>query len=138
MRWHLIDLENLIDAALEKKYPILYDILIWKIDGLTNAQIKDQVLNKYGEDHSEQYYSTVWRRRIPKLITEQAQKHFLNHFYRQHAAAGYWKTCSKCGCRKLGHPLFFAHNSSKDGWYSQCKECRNNTRRKKANQTKEV
>lgn len=127
MRWHLIDLEDITTRALEHKYPLLYDIVIWKIDGLTNAQIREQARNIYGEDHSEQYYSTIWRKRIPKLIAEEAQKHYLLWFCR-HKNIGYWKRCSKCGRIKLGHTLFFAKNSSKDGFYSQCKDCKNKSR----------
>ena len=123
MRWHLIDLENYASAALEEKYPILWDILVWKVDRLTNKEIKEEVLKKYGEKHSEQYYSSVWRNRIPKLITEEVQKQYLIKYCRQHHI-GYWKRCSKCGKLKLGHPLFYNKNSSKDKYYSQCKECR--------------
>lgn len=128
MRWHLIDLEDLTEQALAEKYPLLYDIVIWKVDGLTNEQIQEEVLNKYGEYHSEQYYSSVWRKRIPKLISEQAQKNYVEWYY-TNVEYGYWKKCSKCGEIKLGHPLFFAKNSSKDGWYSQCKECKNASRK---------
>jgi len=129
MRWHLIDLEDTVTRALEEKYPLLYWVVIWKIDGLTNAEIQQEALNKFGEQHSEQYYSSVWRKRIPKLISEQAQKDYIEWYY-TNVEYGYWKKCSKCGQIKLGHPLFFAKNSSKDHWYSQCKECKNSARKK--------
>ena len=124
MRWHLIDLEELAAKALEQKYPLLWDVLIWKVDKLTNKQIKEKVLAKYGEDHSEQYYSSIWRKRIPKLISEQAQKRYLITYCLRNKV-GYWKRCSKCGRLKLGNPLFFSKNSGGDNFYSQCKECRN-------------
>lgn len=127
MRWHLIDLENLVTEALEEKYPLLYDIVIWKIDGLTNNEIREKVLNCYGEDHSEQYYSTIWRKRIPKIVSEHFAKNYVEWYFTE-KEYGYWKKCSKCGEIKLGHPFFFAKNSSKDGWYSQCKECKNASR----------
>ena len=128
MRWHLIDLENLAEEALKEKYPMLWDVLIWKVDGLTNEQIKENVLQQYGEDHSEQYYSSLWRKRIPKLITEQFQKNYVEWYFTE-KEYGYWKKCSKCGQIKLGHPLFYARNTSKDGWYSQCKDCKNEGRK---------
>lgn len=128
MRWHLIDLENVTEQALAERYPLLYDLVIWKIDGLTNEQIQEEVLKKYGESHSAQYYSSVWRKRIPKLVAEQAQKNYVEWYF-TNIEYGYWKKCSKCGAIKLGHPLFFAKNSSKDGWYSQCKECKNASRK---------
>jgi len=129
MRWHLIDLENVAEEALAEKYPLLWDVLIWKVDGLTNEEIRDKVLRIYGEDHSEQYYSSLWRKRIPKLISEQAQKNYVEWYY-TNVKPGYWKRCSKCGQIKLGHPLFFSRNSSKDSFYSQCKDCKNASRRK--------
>lgn len=127
MRWHLIDLEDLTEQALKEKYPLLWDVVIWKVDGLTNEEIREKVLYYYGELHSEQYYSSLWRKRIPKLIVEQFQKNYLEWYFTE-KEYGYWKKCSKCGEIKLGHQLFFARNSSKDGWYSQCKECKNGSR----------
>lgn len=127
MRWHLIDLEDLTEEALREKHPMLWDIVIWKVDGLTNNEIREKVLQNYGEEHSEQYYSSLWRKRIPKLIVEQFQKNYVEWYFTE-KEYGYWKKCSKCGQIKLGHPLFFAKNTSKDGWYSQCKECKNASR----------
>ena len=121
----LLDLENLVDKALLDKYPLLYDIVIWKVDGLTNEEIQEKVEAKYGEWHSEQYYSSVWRQRIPRLIVEEAQKQYVTWYY-TNVEKGYWKRCTKCGEIKLGHSLFFSRNTSKDGWYSQCKDCKNN------------
>ena len=120
----LLDLENLVDKALLDKYPLLYDIVIWKVDGLTNEEIQEKVEAKYGEWHSEQYYSSVWRQRIPRLIVEEAQKQYVTWYY-TNVEKGYWKRCTKCGEIKLGHSLFFSRNTSKDGWYSQCKDCKN-------------
>lgn len=125
LHWHLLDLEKIVDDALENKYPILYDVLIWKIDGYTNKEIKEKVYDKYGEEHSEQYYSTIWTKKIPKLIAEQAQKNYLLwHFTYKEPMGHRWKTCGRCGRSLLAHPFFFSPNSSKDGYYSICKECR--------------
>ena len=66
---------------MEEEYPLLYDLIIWKIDGLTNEAIQKHVQDKYGEWHSEQYYSSLWRKRIPRLISEQAQKNYLIWYY---------------------------------------------------------
>ena len=123
MLWHLIDLENAASSALEKKHPLLWDILVWKVDKLTNREIQAKVLSKYGEEHSEQYYSSIWRKRIPKLITEEVQRQYTLHRFRNDSSL-YWKKCSKCGQLKPGHSLFYSKNSSKDGFYSQCRECR--------------
>ena len=40
---------------------------------------------------------------------------------------GKWKKCSRCGQIKLAHNKYFSKNkTSKDGFYSICKNCRNN------------
>lgn len=125
IHWHLLDLEKVVDDALEKKYPIFYDVLIWKIDGYTNKEIKEMIFDKYQEEHSEQYYSTIWTKKIPKLVAEQAQKNYLLWYFTYEEPMGHrWKTCGKCGRSLLAHSFFFSPNSSKDGYYSICKECR--------------
>lgn len=121
----LLDLENLVERALQP-YPMLYDLLIWKIDGLENAEIQYLMTRNYGVSHTEQYYSTLWRKRIPKIIAECAQKEYIVWYY-FNEEYGQWKKCNRCGEVKLAHPLFFSKNSSsRDGYYSICKECRNN------------
>ena len=81
------------------------------------------MLNHYSIQHSEQYFSTLWRKRIPKMMAEQAQKDYLIWYY-TNEEYGNWKQCGKCGEVKLAHPFFFSKNTSKDGFYSVCKECR--------------
>jgi hypothetical protein len=84
---------------------------------------------KYDIKHSLEYISVLWRRKIPKLITEQAIIDFLEYHYTVEEK-GKWKKCSKCGSVKLAHNLFFSkNNTSKDGFYSICKECRNKKKR---------
>lgn len=123
MHWLLIDLDNLIARTLKDK-PILRDLLDWKIAGYTNDEIQIFMNSKYGIQHTNQYFSTLWRNRIPKMIVEEAQKHYLIWYY-THNHTGTWKRCGKCGQLKLAHPLFFSKNNSKDSYYSICKECRN-------------
>ena len=122
MHFLLLDLENLVDEALENE-PILYDLLIWKIDGKTNEEIQRLMESNYGVQHNEQYFSTLWRKKIPRLLAEQAQKNWLIWYY-TNEEYGEWKTCGRCGETKLAHPLFFSRNTSKDHYYSICKECR--------------
>lgn len=122
MYYLLLDLENLVDEALQDQ-PILYDLLIWKIDGKTNEEIQSLMNSHYGVQHNGQYFSTLWRKRIPKIIAEEAQKQWLIWYY-TNEEYGQWKQCGKCGEVKLAHPLFFSRNSSKDHYYSICKECR--------------
>lgn len=123
MHWLLIDLEDLIKKTFKNK-PIMQDLLDYKILGYTNDEIQIFMNSKYGIQHTNQYFSTLWRNRIPKLIVEEAQKHYLNWYY-TNKEYGTWKKCGKCGKTKLAHPLFFSKNNSKDSYYSICKECRN-------------
>ena len=121
----MMDLDNLVDAALEKKFPLYYDLVIYKIDGRSNAEIQFLLELKYGIKHSVEYISSLWRNKIPKLIADTATKQYLEWYYTM-VERGKWKRCSRCGQVKLAHNLFFSKNkTSKDGYYSICKECRN-------------
>lgn len=119
------DLDALIEETLKDNYPDLYDILIYKIDGKQNAEIKDLLMKKYNTTFSVEYISSLWCNKIPKLLADQAQEDYLIWHYTV-KEKGQWKKCSRCGQIKLAHTKFFSKNkASKDGWYSICKECRN-------------
>jgi len=75
--------------------------------------------------------SRLWRKKIPKTIADTAKKEWLIWHY-TFEEKGKWKRCSKCHEIKLAHPYFFTKNkTSKDGWYSLCKDCRNKKGQKK-------
>lgn len=127
----MMDLQNLIDNTLAEKYPLYLDLIIDKIDGLTNEQIQQHLKEKYDVLHSVEYLSSLWRKKIPKLLAEREKKNFVYWWY-TNKIYGKWKKCSRCGQIKPAHNLFFSKNStSKDGWYSICKECRNKKNKKK-------
>lgn len=122
MHWVLIDLEDLINRTL-KPYPFLYALLILKVNGISNEAIRDAMAAKFNIVHNEQYYSTLWCKKIPKMLAEQAQKEWIIWYY-SNVAYGEWKYCNKCGKWKPAHPAFFSKNTSADGFYSVCKDCR--------------
>lgn len=125
MHYLLEDLETYVDRALEEKYPMYYDLLIYKIDGMKNQEIQEKLFEDYGIKHSVEYISSLWRNKIPKLIAEEAENSWLLWHYTM-IEKGKWKKCNKCGQIKLANNRFFSKNStSKDGFYSICKECRN-------------
>lgn len=123
----LLSLEDLVERAL-KQYPMYMDVLIYKIDGDQNQEIQRKIEQKHNHRYSVEYISSIWRQKIPNLIVEQAKKEYLVWYYTE-KEKGAWKRCSKCGQVKLIHPYFFSKNkSSKDGFYSICKKCRNKKR----------
>jgi hypothetical protein len=131
MHYLLQDLEECADAALENSNPIYYEIMILKIDGLTNKEIQAELLEKFGKTYTPEYISCIWRQKIPKLIAEEAKRRYLDYHFTEEEC-GKWKKCSRCGQIKLMHPLYFSKNcTSKDGFYSMCKECRKKRQSKK-------
>lgn len=117
-------LEELVQEAL-KDHPMFYDIVVYKIDGKTNLEIRDTLQKDYGTTYSSEYISSLWRKKIPTMIAKKAQEQWITWYY-TNEKKGKWKRCSKCKEIKLAHPMFFSKNkSSKDGYYSVCKECRN-------------
>ena len=124
-KWLMEDLDNLIDLTLKDNFPLYYDLVIYKIDGKSNLEIQALLNDTYGIKHSVEYISSLWRNKIPKLIAEKACDEWLIWHFTQEEK-GHWKKCSRCGQMKLAHNRFFSKNkTSKDGFYSICKECRN-------------
>ena len=124
MYYLLLVLEDTVDKALAD-YPLYYDLLVYKIDGKQNTEIQKELEETFGIKYSVEHLSSLWRNKIPKLIAEQAQKDYLEYYY-TNIEKGKWKRCSRCGQIKLAHTKFFSKNkTSKDGFYSICKDCRN-------------
>lgn len=119
------DLDTLIERTLKDDYPLYYDLLIYKIDGKQNVEIQALLNEKHGIKHSVEYISSLWRNKIPKLLAEKAQEDYIVWYYTTQEY-GKWKKCSRCGQIKLADNRFFSKNkTSKDGFYSICKCCRN-------------
>ena len=130
--WYVInDFEKICDKALAK-YPMYMRIVEYKIDGMQNIDIQEAIQLEFGIKHSIEYISSLWRNKIPKLIAEAAEDEWLNHYYTMEKK-GQYKRCSRCGEIKLAHNKYFSKNkTSKDGFYSICKCCRNAKSRKNA------
>ncbi|MEG1519314.1 MAG: hypothetical protein RR358_05865 [Cetobacterium sp.] len=125
VRWMLKDLEDIIDKSLKEEFPMYYDLIIYKLDGKSNTEIRDLLAATHGVTHSLEYLSSLYRNKIPKLIAETAQEDWLNwHFTCEEK--GEWKTCTRCGETKLAHNKYFSKNrTDSSGLYSICKNCRN-------------
>ena len=122
--WYLMqDFENMCDKALEP-YPLYMRIVECKIDKMQNTEIQMTLQQEFGIKHSLEYISSLWRNKIPKLIAQEAQNQFIEFEFKKKGYA--FKKCSKCGQEKPAHNNFFSlNNTSKDGFYSICKACRN-------------
>lgn len=123
--WHLMEDFDILCEKTFKNYP-LYDRLIqYKIDGLQNSVIQNELDIEFGVRYSLEYISSLWRKKLPKMLASQAESDWLNNYY-LNKEYGKYKKCSRCGQIKLAHNKYFSRNdTSKDGWYSICKECRN-------------
>lgn len=118
------DFDKLLNKALSA-YPAYLDIVKMKVDNKTNFEIQQMLLNKYNIQHSVQYISQLWRSKIPKIIAEQEQHDYLL-WQSQNDPNIPMKRCACCKERKPANARFFSRNkTSKDGWYSWCKMCRN-------------
>lgn len=111
--------------------PIYRQIVADKIDGMQNIEIQQDLLYKFDKTHSLEYISSLWRNKIPNLIASQAEDELLDWHFTE-VERGKYKRCSRCGQIKLAHNKYFSKNkTSKDGFYSICKECRNSKAKKK-------
>ena len=124
MYYLMLDFDELSHEAL-KDTPILYDIMVYKIDGLSNRDIAMRLQQNHNFSYSVEYISVLWRKKIPKIIAEKAKEDWIIYHYTMEEY-GKWKRCSRCHEIKLAHPYYFSKNkSSRDGYYSLCKCCRN-------------
>ena len=123
--WFIMhDFDILADKAL-KDYPLYEKIVEYKIDGLQNIDIQEKIQMEFGIKHSLEYISSLWRNKIPKIIASCAEDQFLDYYY-LNEEKGKYKKCSRCGQIKLAHNKYFSKNkTSRDGFYSICKDCRN-------------
>ena len=128
--WYLMqEFDEVADAAL-KDYPLYDRICEYKVDGLQNIDIQEKIQEEFGIKHSVEYISSLWRNKIPKLIASEAEDRLLNWYFLTEMK-GKYKKCSRCGEIKLAHNKYFSKNkTSRDGFYSICKSCRNSKGKK--------
>ena len=123
--WYLMEAFDQVSNKALKDYPLYERIVDLKIDGLQNAEIQQKLEEEFGIKHSLEYISSLWRNKIPKLISIAARDNFLEWYY-LNEEKGQYKKCSRCGQIKLARNEYFSKNgTSKDGFYSICKKCRN-------------
>lgn len=123
--WALMqDFDTISTIALANS-PLYEKIVIYKIDGMKNTDIAHQIQLEFGIKHTPEYISCLWRNKIPKMIASAAEDKWLDWYY-LNVEKGVYKKCNRCGQIKLANNKYFSKNkTSRDGWYSICKECRN-------------
>jgi hypothetical protein len=127
--WYLMEEFDTTSTEALKDYPLLERIVLYKIDGLQNTTIQEKLEEEFGVKHSIEYISSLWRKKIPVMIASAAEDIFLRNWY-LNVEKGKYKKCSRCGEIKLAHNKYFSKNkTSKDGFYSICKKCRNAEKR---------
>ena len=95
-------------------------MLLRKIDKASNAQITQELQEKFGIVYNENHLSTIFNREIPEKIAAAAKRNRLLIETPQSEC----KQCFHCKRFLPRDTLFFGRNNSrKDGWSSNCKEC---------------
>lgn len=122
--WHLIqDFDDVYSRAM-RNYPMYRRVVQLKMQLANNAEIRDTIESEFGISHSIEYYSALWRKRIPNIIVRQAQEDVLIWHHINNVKSR-WRRCNRCGQVKLMHNHFFSiNNYAKSGFYTICKECR--------------
>ena len=124
--WCLIEDFNTLQTRALRDYPVYKTICECKTNNLQNVQIQEILKERHNISYTVEYISSLWRNKIPELIADCAIDEYINWYY-TNKEQGKYKKCNRCGKVKLAHNRYFSKNkSSKDGWYSICKECRNN------------
>lgn len=132
------EFDKVFQVLYKEKNPEHYQIAMMKIKGMTNKQIQEQLKADTGVTHTYEHLSTLWTTKIPKEIADIATDEYIYWYYTTQKP-GIFKKCSKCGQIKLMNSRFFSKNkTSKDGYYSQCKECRNAAAREKLQKQREM
>ena len=128
--WALLEDFDALRRKALYDFPIYETIVDCKIAGMQNLEIQKLLEEKYAVVHSIEYISTLWRKKIPNLIASLAEDEYLDWYYLE-VEKGQYKKCGRCGQIKLAHNKYFSKNkTSKDGFYSICKNCRSQSGQK--------
>ena len=120
----LVDLEEAVDALYRNDEPMRLMVEL-KLRNATDADVAKVIGERLGVHRSASYWGARWSVHVPRAIADRARRLWLlRHWDR-------WKICTRCGRALPAHPMWFTRNSSKDGYYSRCKECRTAVRKER-------
>lgn len=120
----LVDLEEAVDALYGDDEPMRLMVEL-KLKNATDADVAKVIGERLGVHRSASYWGARWSVHVPKAVADRARRLWLlRHWDR-------WKICTRCGRALPAHPMWFTRNSSKDGYYSRCKECRTAVRKER-------
>lgn len=119
--WYFMEDFDAISARALASHLLYSRLLELKIDGKQNTQIQNVLETEFNVRYSAEHISTLWCKKIPKLIAQQAEEEFLDWWFLTQEK-GKYKKCGKCGQIKLAHSKYFSKNNG--GFYSICKKCR--------------
>ena len=116
-----------LDYYIEKSEfaPFLSFILKAKIKKMSNMEILKILQKDYGMEYKNaNYISTIFTRRIIKVIADQAQRHY-NLIEYITMGKNVFKKCSVCGLWLPRNTEYFTkRNGTSDGFFSSCKKCK--------------
>lgn len=102
--------------------PVYDAILTQKLARVPNAKIRTSVNTAFNKTYSENYISTIYRKKIIPAIADAARLHreeLENIFFPEN-----WKKCNRCGRTLLMNTAYFMRKAqSADGFAPSCKRC---------------
>lgn len=117
----LADLEEALSAVCAGD-AVLSEFVSLMLEGRTVASATAE-MGARGVHRSGQYWAAQWGQRLPRAVADRARRVWLLRNW------GKRKVCTMCGRELPAHPMWFTRNTSRDGYYSRCKECRTRVRR---------
>ena len=126
--WYLMQYFDEVSSRALAPHPLYERIVEYKIDGVQNNEIQKRLQQEFGVLRSQEYISSLWRKKIPETIASAATDDFL-YWYYLNEEKGTYKRCTHCGEVKLALGKYFSrNNAAKDHLYTICKECRSRKR----------
>lgn len=110
-----------LDEALEALYggdEVMRALISLKMDRCSDADVAEEMAARLGVHRTERYWGQQWRLYVPRAVCDRARRLWLLRHW------GRWKICRGCGRALPAHPMWFTRNTSRDGFYSRCKDCR--------------